>query len=219
MHCSLPRLWREKMRLRTPLCADEGASQPLWPGHSSTALGASLSSAGDKDPSIVSAPQTQERSSIPANASSDTLRSRHAFALPLRPRPRFVRSRPNCRRFENLHLAKAKGSMTKAAMMELQQQIEDVRREAYAAGYAAVMQMISDATSRPPPKTGTTAAAPGRRRQGRARRSTPESKPTRPRRTGGTDHAETSLMKSSDRCRVRRSPGRSHSDSTNTTAV
>jgi hypothetical protein len=42
--------------------------------------------------------------------------------------------------------------MTKAAMMELQQQIEDVRREAYAAGYAAVMQMISDATSRPPPK-------------------------------------------------------------------
>jgi hypothetical protein len=73
--------------------------------------------------------------------------------------------------------------MAKAAMTKLQQQIEEVRREAYTAGYAAAMQMISDATSRPPPKAGTTAAAPGRRRQGRARRSTPESKPTRPRGT------------------------------------
>jgi hypothetical protein len=76
--------------------------------------------------------------------------------------------------------------MAEAAMTELQQQIEEIRRKAYAAGYAAAMQMISDATSRPPPKAGTTAAAPGRRRQGRARRSTPELKPTRPRRTGGT---------------------------------
>ena len=76
--------------------------------------------------------------------------------------------------------------MAKVAMTELQQQIEEVRREAYAAGYAAAMQMISDATSRPPPKAGTTAAAPGRRRQGRARRSTPAAKPTRPRRTGAS---------------------------------
>jgi hypothetical protein len=76
--------------------------------------------------------------------------------------------------------------MTKAAMTELQQQIDEVRREAYAAGYATAMQVISDATSRPPPKAGTTAAAPGRRRQGRARRSTPESNPTRPRRNRAT---------------------------------
>ena len=32
--------------------------------------------------------------------------------------------------------------MTKAAMMELQQQMEEARREAYAAGYATAMQMI-----------------------------------------------------------------------------
>jgi len=33
--------------------------------------------------------------------------------------------------------------MPKAATMELQQQIEEVRREAYAAGYAAAMKAIS----------------------------------------------------------------------------
>jgi len=76
--------------------------------------------------------------------------------------------------------------MPKAGMTELQQRIDEVRREAYAAGYATAMQVISDATSRPPPKAGTTAAAPGRRRQGRARRSTPESKPPRARRTGAS---------------------------------
>jgi hypothetical protein len=73
--------------------------------------------------------------------------------------------------------------MTKAAMTKLQQQIEDVRREAYAAGYAAAMQVISDAASRPVPKTGATGAAPSRRGRGRVRRATPAPSPTRPRGT------------------------------------
>src|SRR3981081_1525696 len=77
--------------------------------------------------------------------------------------------------------------MPKAATMELQQQIEQVRREAYAAGYAAAMQVISDVASRPAPKAGTTAAAPPRRRgRGRVRRAAPATKATRPRRARGT---------------------------------
>jgi hypothetical protein len=76
--------------------------------------------------------------------------------------------------------------MTKAAMTGLQQQIEEVRREAYAAGYAAAMQVISDAASRPAPKAGTIAAAPGRRGPRRIRQAAPTAKPTRPRRTGAT---------------------------------
>ena len=76
--------------------------------------------------------------------------------------------------------------MAKAAMTELQQQIEDVRREAYAAGYAAAMQVISDAASRPAPKAGTTAAAPRRRGRGRVRQAAPAAKPTRSRRTRTT---------------------------------
>src|ERR1700726_4227756 len=69
--------------------------------------------------------------------------------------------------------------MVKAAMTELQQQIEEVRRESYAAGYAAAMQVISDAASRPVPKTGATAAAPRSRGRGRVRRAGPAAKPTR----------------------------------------
>jgi hypothetical protein len=75
--------------------------------------------------------------------------------------------------------------MTNAAMTELQQQIEEVRREAYAAGYAAAMQVILDAASRPAPKAGTTAAAPGRRAPGRVLQVAPAAKPTRPRRARG----------------------------------
>ena len=69
--------------------------------------------------------------------------------------------------------------MAKAAMTELQQQIEEVRREAYAAGYAAAMQVVSELASRPVPKAGTTAAAPGRRGRGRVRQAAPAAKPTR----------------------------------------
>src|ERR1700676_2066332 len=74
------------------------------------------------------------------------------------------------------------GSMAEAAMTELQQQIEEVRREAYAAGYAAAMQVISELASRPAPKAGTAAAAPGRRGRGRVRQAAPAAKPTRSRR-------------------------------------
>jgi hypothetical protein len=75
--------------------------------------------------------------------------------------------------------------MTKAAMTGLEQQVEDVRRQAYAAGYAAAMQVILDATSRPEPKAGTTAVAPGRRGRGRVRQAAPAAKPTRRTRATG----------------------------------
>jgi hypothetical protein len=73
--------------------------------------------------------------------------------------------------------------MTKAAMTELQQQIEAVRREAYAAGYRAAMQVISDGASRPAPKAGTAATTPRRRGRGRLQEATPATKATRPRST------------------------------------
>jgi hypothetical protein len=76
--------------------------------------------------------------------------------------------------------------MAKAAMTELQQQIEGVRREAYAAGYAAAMQVVSELASRPAPKGGTTAAAPRRRGRGRVRQAAPAANPTRPRRNRAT---------------------------------
>ena len=77
--------------------------------------------------------------------------------------------------------------MTKVGMTELQQHIEAVRRQAYAAGYAAAMQVILDATSHPAPKAGATAA--GGRRQGRVRQAAPATKPTRPRPTRATGPA------------------------------
>ena len=75
--------------------------------------------------------------------------------------------------------------MPQAATMELQQQIEQVRREAYVAGYAAAMQVIADGASRLAPKAGTTAAAP-RRGRGRVRQAAPAAKPTRSKRTRAT---------------------------------
>jgi hypothetical protein len=59
--------------------------------------------------------------------------------------------------------------MARTAMTELQQQIEAVRREAFAAGYAAAMEAIRELTSRAASGTGTTAAAPSRRGRGRGR--------------------------------------------------
>ena len=76
--------------------------------------------------------------------------------------------------------------MAKAATTELQQQIEEVRREAYAAGYVAAMQVIADGASRPAPKAGTTAAAPRRRGRGRVRQAATAAKPIRPRRARAT---------------------------------
>ena len=76
--------------------------------------------------------------------------------------------------------------MVKAAVTELQQQIE-VRRDSYAAGYAAAMQVMSVAASRPAPKAGTTVAGPSRRGRGRVRQAAPAAKPTRPRRSGASE--------------------------------
>jgi hypothetical protein len=61
--------------------------------------------------------------------------------------------------------------MAKTALTQLQDQIEAIRREAYAAGYAAAMQAIRDFAARP-----GTAAVPARR--GRP----PKSAPAAPRR-------------------------------------
>jgi hypothetical protein len=70
--------------------------------------------------------------------------------------------------------------MAKTALTQLQEQIEAVRREAYAAGYAAAMQSVRDFTSHGAPQAETPAparrrgaaadgqAAPARRRQPRA---------------------------------------------------
>src|SRR6202040_2780744 len=76
--------------------------------------------------------------------------------------------------------------MARTAITELQQQIEAVRREAFAAGYAAAMQAIRELTSRTAPEAGSRAAATPRRRgrgrgRARARQAAPAAaaKPTR----------------------------------------
>ena len=68
-------------------------------------------------------------------------------------------------------------AMAKSAISELQQQIEEVRREAFAAGYGAAMQAVRELASRPAPGDGASvsrargaarpnrAAAPTRRGQ------------------------------------------------------
>jgi hypothetical protein len=60
--------------------------------------------------------------------------------------------------------------MARTAITELQQQIEAVRREAFAAGYAAAMEAIRELTSRAAaPGTRSAAATPTRRGRGRGR--------------------------------------------------
>jgi hypothetical protein len=49
-------------------------------------------------------------------------------------------------------------AMAKSAVSELQQQIEEVRCEAFAAGYAAAMQGVRELASRPAPASGSTAS-------------------------------------------------------------
>jgi hypothetical protein len=63
--------------------------------------------------------------------------------------------------------------MARTAISELQQQIEEVRREAFAAGYAAAMQTVRELASHPAPGADTVAtAAPRRRRAGRKAQAT-----------------------------------------------
>ncbi len=59
--------------------------------------------------------------------------------------------------------------MAKTALTQLQDQIEAVRREAFAAGYAAAMQSIRDFAAKPAPGAEPAAArTPGRRRSAAA---------------------------------------------------
>jgi hypothetical protein len=66
--------------------------------------------------------------------------------------------------------------MAKTALNELQDQIEAVRREAFAAGYAAAMQSIRDFASKPAAGAEPAAAAPGRRQRA-ARQAPPAAAP------------------------------------------
>ena len=54
--------------------------------------------------------------------------------------------------------------MAKTAVSELQQQIEEVRRESFATGYAAAMRAIRELASRPLPGTATPSTASSIRR-------------------------------------------------------
>ena len=58
--------------------------------------------------------------------------------------------------------------MAKAALMELQEQIEAIRREAFEAGYAAAMEAVRELASRSP-QPEASAAAPRRSRRGGSR--------------------------------------------------
>jgi hypothetical protein len=77
--------------------------------------------------------------------------------------------------------------MATTAVTQLQQQIDEVRREAFAAGYAAAMQAIREVASRSAPEAGSISAAP--RRRDRARQAASAAPPTgrrRARDTSGT---------------------------------
>jgi len=78
--------------------------------------------------------------------------------------------------------------MASTAVTQLQQQIDEVRREAFAAGYATAMQAIRELASRSAPEAGSTTAAP--RRRGRTRQATPAAQPTRGRRVRATGDTE-----------------------------
>jgi hypothetical protein len=63
--------------------------------------------------------------------------------------------------------------MARTAVTQLQQQIEEVRREGFAMGYAAAMQAVREVASRSAPKAGSTAP----RRQRRAPQAVPAAQP------------------------------------------
>ena len=68
--------------------------------------------------------------------------------------------------------------MAKTALNQLQQQIEAVRREAFAAGYAAAMQAVREVATKPAPGAETASAPAARGTRGRrARRGRPPGRP------------------------------------------
>jgi hypothetical protein len=94
--------------------------------------------------------------------------------------------------------------MARTAVTQLQQQIEEVRREGFAAGYAAAMQTIREAASRSAPETGRTAAAP-RRRRGTRQAAVPPIRRRRARvtsRTAGTRRSAARLAQRGTNARL-----------------
>jgi hypothetical protein len=77
--------------------------------------------------------------------------------------------------------------MARTAVTTLRQQIEEVRREGFAAGYAAAMQAIREVASGSAPEAGST--TPRRRR--RARQAAPAAQPVRRRARATNDIATT----------------------------
>jgi hypothetical protein len=80
--------------------------------------------------------------------------------------------------------------MAKTAISQLQEQIDAVRREAFAAGYAAAMQSIRDFAAKPVPGAAPAAPAPRRRaRPAAAARPAPAGRPRQPRQARATTRA------------------------------
>jgi len=104
--------------------------------------------------------------------------------------------------------------MARTAVSELQQQIEEVRREAFAAGYAAAMEAVRELASGAPVSAGAVTAQRGRRagmgrktraraRRGGERQGSPaksrRSAATRPRRGGNAQTIEEILQAAAPR--------------------
>lgn len=70
--------------------------------------------------------------------------------------------------------------MARTAVSELQEQIDEVRREAFAAGYAAAMKVVRELASHPAPAVAM--AAPRRLGRGGSTRKSVTAEPTRRRR-------------------------------------
>ena len=87
--------------------------------------------------------------------------------------------------------------MAKTALTQLQDQIEAVRREAFAAGYAAAMQAIGDFAAKPAPGAAPVATRPpGRLRSVAAAGA---ARPTRPRQPRATAKAPRSAGRAAAR--------------------
>ena len=81
--------------------------------------------------------------------------------------------------------------MVKAVASELQERIEQIRRQAFAAGYAEAMNAVRQLASRPARNSGNGAAEPNRRGQGRVGGRSAAATPNGSRRVRATDAAKT----------------------------
>jgi hypothetical protein len=114
--------------------------------------------------------------------------------------------------------------MPKSAITHLEQQLEAIRLEAFAAGYAAAMEAIRKLASRAAPEAEVSAAAPSRRGRdrsrgrGRTQQAQPgTAKPTRSRRTSTRSGTSTVTRTTGPlaEIRTRRSAGRRSQRGTN----